>query len=92
MTKQTLAEQLAFKHTIPVYVAEKIVNEFFNILSEKIIEGCRIEIRHFGNFTVRKYKSYMARNPLTGENFITNEKRLPFWRTGKALQERINKL
>jgi len=52
--------------------------------------GEGIEIRGFGSFTVRKYKAYEGRNPRTGETVHVAEKRLPFFKVGKDLRERVN--
>ena len=53
-------------------------------------EGQGIEIRGFGSFTVRQYKSYEGRNPRTGETVHVAPKRLPFFKVGKDLRERVN--
>jgi integration host factor subunit beta len=49
-----------------------------------------IEIRGFGSFTVRKYKSYSGRNPRTGDAVPVPPKRLPFFKVGKELKELVN--
>jgi integration host factor subunit beta len=53
-------------------------------------EGEGIEIRGFGSFTVRQYKAYEGRNPRTGETVHVAPKRLPFFKVGKDLRERVN--
>jgi integration host factor subunit beta len=52
--------------------------------------GEGIEIRGFGSFTVREYKSYEGRNPRTGTPVHVAPKRLPFFKVGKELRERVN--
>ena len=52
--------------------------------------GEGIEIRGFGSFTVREYKSYEGRNPRTGSPVHVAPKRLPFFKVGKELRERVN--
>ena len=52
--------------------------------------GDGIEIRGFGSFTVRDYKAYEGRNPRTGETVHVAPKRLPFFKVGKELRERVN--
>jgi len=52
--------------------------------------GGRIEIRGFGSFVMREYGTYTGRNPKTGEEVEIKPKRLPFFKVGKELRERIN--
>jgi integration host factor subunit beta len=52
--------------------------------------GGRIEIRGFGSFVMREYGTYTGRNPKTGEEVSIKPKRLPFFKVGKELRERIN--
>jgi len=51
----------------------------------------RIEIRGFGSFVVREYGAYTGRNPKTGRNIKVEPKRLPFFKVGKELKERVDK-
>ena len=52
--------------------------------------GERIEIRGFGSFEIRHYRAYEGRNPRTGEAVEVRPKRLPFFKVGKELKERVN--
>jgi len=60
-------------------------------MTEALIKGDRIEIRGLCSFYVKKYKSYMGRNPRTGETVRVQGKKLPFFKCGKELRERVNK-
>src|SRR5690606_29877767 len=57
---------------------------------EALQRGEGIEIRGFGSFTVRQYKSYEGRNPRTGDPVHVAPKRLPFFKVGKDLRLRVN--
>jgi integration host factor subunit beta len=59
-------------------------------MTEALVEGGRIEIRGFGSFVVKDYKAYMGRNPKTGEVIQVHRKKLPFFKVGKELRERVN--
>ena len=50
----------------------------------------RIEIRGFGSFVVRKYDAYTGRNPKTGKSIKVSPKKLPFFKVGKELKERVD--
>ena len=50
----------------------------------------RVEIRGFGSFKVKAYRRYQGRNPKTGEIIQVKDKKLPFFKVGKELKERVN--
>jgi integration host factor subunit beta len=89
MTRSDLVEKLAIEKNINKSVAEKIILEIFKSMTESLISGGRVEIRGFGSFEVRKYEGYIARNPKTGVKLEVKPKKLPFFKTGKDLKERI---
>lgn len=60
------------------------------IEGEKLNEGGGTEIRGFGSFGIKGYKSYTGRNPKTGAEIQVAPKKLPFFRVGKELKERVN--
>ncbi len=90
MTKSELIERISEKLKLPNGKAEQIVNCVFDSMVKALQEGQGIEIRGFGSFTVRQYKSYEGRNPRTGETVHVAPKRLPFFKVGKDLRERVN--
>src|SRR5262245_52043912 len=90
MTKSELIEVLAEKLKLPKGKAESLVELVFQSMEESLRRGERIEIRGFGSFEIREYKSYEGRNPRTGEPVAVKPKRLPFFKVGKELKERIN--
>lgn len=89
MTKSELVAKLAMEKNISNTLAEKIITEIFKSMTATLISGNRIEIRGFGNFEVREYDGYTARNPKTGVQIEVKPKKAPFFKTGKDLRERI---
>ena len=71
--------------------ASKIVNVFFDTISEAISRGERVELRGFGVFDVKVREARIARNPKNGEAVAVPEKKVPFFRMGKDMKDRINK-
>jgi integration host factor subunit beta len=67
-----------------------LVDTIFDCLEQALRRGERIEIRGFGSFEIRSYKAYQGRNPKTGVPVSVREKRLPFFKVGKELKERVN--
>jgi len=90
MTKSELIELISNKIKLPKGKAEQIVNCIFDSMVDALKKGDGIEIRGFGSFTVREYKSYEGRNPRTGTPVHVAPKRLPFFKVGKELRERVN--
>ena len=90
MTKSELIEAVANKLKLPKGKAELIVNCVFDSMEAALKSGERIEIRGFGSFEIRHYKPYEGRNPRTGAKVEVKAKRLPFFRVGKELIERVN--
>jgi len=63
---------------------------FFDQISTALAEGDRVEIRGLCSFFVKEYKSYQGRNPKTGEIVTVSSKKLPFFKIGKELKERVD--
>jgi integration host factor subunit beta len=90
MKKSDLMDALAEKEGLQNKEASDIVNLVFDGFTDTLKKGSRIEIRGFGSFTVRHYDSYTGRNPKTGKRIRVGDKRLPFFKVGKELKERVN--
>jgi len=90
MVKSELIEKLAERADIQLSKAEECVNLFFDSMAEELGRGGRVEIRGFGAFSVRIYKAYEGRNPKTGEKIKVPPKKLPFWKTGTELSQRVD--
>lgn len=90
MNKSELVEALSLKKNLTYKKSEQIVNLVFDSMAEALINDDRIEIRGFGSFMVKDYKAYMGRNPKTGEVIEVKPKKLPFFKVGKELRERVD--
>ena len=91
MTRRKLIAAVAAAEGITIKEAEMVVTTVFGSMEQALAEEDRIEIRGFGSFQVRSYQSYQGRNPRTGESIQVNNKKLPFFKVGKELKERVNK-
>jgi integration host factor subunit beta len=90
LTKSELIERVAQESGLTKGRAEMVINAIFDSMTEALVRDEGIEIRGFGSFTVRQYKSYEGRNPRTGDAVHVAPKRLPFFKVGKELRERVN--
>ncbi|MCP4744637.1 MAG: integration host factor subunit beta [Desulfobacteraceae bacterium] len=90
MNKADLVNALKNHNGFTRYEAEKIVDIFFGTMADALARGERVEIRGLGSIFVKEYKSYVGRNPKTGEPVSVKPKKLPFFRCGKELKERVD--
>ena len=90
MNKSELIETLSQEINIPIRDASSITNTILEQMAETLGAGDSIEIRGFGSFVVKKYQSYKGRNPKTGQKISVPPKRLPFFKVGKDLKEKVN--
>lgn len=91
MTKSELIQRIAEQNP-QLYMrdVEKIVDTIFDEITQALVDGNRVELRGFGAFSVKHRDARVGRNPRTGESVHVAAKRLPFFKTGKALRERLN--
>lgn len=90
MNKSDLVETVANRNDLTYKKAQEVVNVIFDGMAEALINEDRIEIRGFGSFVVRKYEGRLGRNPKTGEVITVKPKKLPFFKVGKELRERVD--
>ena len=91
MTKSELIQILAEKNPhLYLRDVEKIVDTLFEEITSALAGGNRVELRGFGAFSVKERAARTGRNPRTGENVEIEAKRLPSFKTGKGLRDRLN--
>ena len=91
MTKSDLINALGGEFDITKNEAAAIVNLFFGEMSNALANDKRVEIRGLCSFYVKKYQAYIGRNPKTGESTEIKPKKLPFFKCGKELKERVDR-
>jgi integration host factor subunit beta len=89
MNKIDIVNQLSEKINLNQKVAKVVVDTIIDSIKNAIINGERVEIRGFGSFSLRSYKSYKGRNPKNGEVVDVPAKKLPYFKVGKELKETI---
>jgi len=90
MNKLELISALKTKANISKTEAANVIQIFFDNMSQAMAQGERVEIRGLCSFYVKQYKSYTGRNPKIGEKVVIQPKRLPFFKAGKELKERVD--
>ena len=92
MTKSELIARLAAQNPSLYHRdIERLVNTIFDTITEALVVGDRVELRGFGAFSLREREARVGRNPRTGEAVSVNAKRMPFFKMGKGMRERLNK-
>ncbi len=90
MNKQQLIDAVRAETELTKLEAAAVVNLFFNEMANALANGDRVEIRGLWSFYVKKYKAYAGRNPRTGEPTRIKSKKLPYFKSGKELKERVD--
>ncbi len=91
VNKSDLVDCLVDKTKLPRKRAEAVVNLIFDAMAKALTHNDRIEIRGFGSFVSKQYRARSGRNPRTGEAIPVPAKRLPFFKVGKELRERVDR-
>jgi integration host factor subunit beta len=90
MNKSELIEALAQEIQVSHKEAAAITNTVIDTMVDALARGESIEIRGFGSFVIKQYDAYDGRNPKTGKQITVQPKKLPFFKVGKELRERVN--
>ncbi len=91
MNKRELIDALKKETGITKTESAAVVNLFFDEMSNAMANGNRVEIRDLCSFYVKRYNTYTGRNPTTGEEVNIKPKKLPFFKCGKELKERVDR-
>jgi integration host factor subunit beta len=90
MNKIDLIQALKDSNNLSKSEAEAVINLFFDKMADALAKGDRVEIRGLCSFFVKRYGTYTGRNPKTGEKVKIKPKKLPFFKVGKELKERVD--
>ena len=90
MNKLELISALKTDAGISKSEAAKVIQIFFDQMADAMAQGERVEIRGLCSFFVKNYRAYTGRNPKTGERVLIEPKKLPFFKSGKELRERVD--
>ena len=90
MNRQDLIQTIASNNGLSKSEATRIVSIFFEQMAVALEKGDRVEIRGLCSFYVKNYPGYTGRNPKTGETVEVPAKKLPFFKCGKDLKDRVD--
>ena len=92
ITKQSLIQEIAKSTGFVRNDIKIVVEQFLDLLGEKLIDGNTSEIRGFGTFACKPRKARPARNPRTGETVLINERLVPTFKFSNDIKDKINSL
>ncbi len=90
MNKGNLAKALRGEAGLTKDQANRVVGLMFDEMTEALADGDRVEVRGLCSFYVKNYKGYTGRVPKTGAPTQVAPKKLPFFKCGKELKERVD--
>ncbi len=90
MRKSDIEKEIAEKFELQPEQSESILNVLIESMLDVLKKDGRIEIREFGSFFTKGYRSYEGRNPRTGEHVHVPDKKLPRFKVSRELVKRIN--
>ena len=90
MNKLELVDALREESGLNKSEATAVVDVFFDEMASALAKGDRVEIRGLCSFYIKKYKAYTGKNPKTGESVKVKPKKLPFFKCGQELKEKVD--
>ena len=91
MTKSELILKITSKNSYLYHKdVYKIIDTLFISITKALDNDDRVELRGFGTFTTKHRDARIGRNPKTGEPVAIPKKKMPFFKMGKSMKERIN--
>jgi integration host factor subunit beta len=91
MIRSELVQMLAEDNPgLSIKEIDRITSIFFDEISQRLAEGGRVELRGFGAFSTRARDARTGRNPRTGETVAVDAKRVPYFKPGKEMRQRLN--
>ena len=91
MIRSELVSKLAEENPgLSAREVDMIVTIFFDEIVDQLMAGGRIELRGFGAFSTRGRDARVGRNPRTGQAVNIPSKKVPYFKPGKEMRQRLN--
>ena len=89
MNKSELVDLVAEKAEMTKKDSAKAVEAVLDSITEGLVRGDKVQLVGFGTFEVRNRKEREGRNPATGEKIKIKALKVPAFKPGKALKEKV---
>ena len=90
MNKTELIAQVAEKTGTTRKDAEQVITTMLEVIGEELAAGGRVQLVGFGAFETKHREPRIGRNPKSGDKVMVPEKRVPHFKPGKELRERVD--
>ena len=90
LTKKDLVNMVYMQIGFSKSISENLINEFFSLIIENLVEEKKLKISNFGTFSIRKKKSRVGRNPETKEKKIISNRNVVLFKPSKEFKTFIN--
>ena len=87
--KSDIINRVTDETGLPKVRAKEVVNIVFGTIAEYMGDGENVQLIGFGNFEVRERSARKGRNPQTGKEILIEASKVPAFKAGKALKERV---
>ena len=92
LTKKDLVNQVYMQIGFSKQISESLINEFFSLIIDNLVNKGKLKISKFGTFSIRLKKSRLGRNPKTKEKKIISKRNVVLFKPSKDFKEFINSL
>ncbi|MBB5172900.1 HU family DNA-binding protein [Texcoconibacillus texcoconensis] len=89
MNKTELINAVAEQADLSKKDATSAVDAVFDVITDSLTKGDKVQLIGFGNFEVRERSSRKGRNPQTGEEIEIPASKVPAFKPGKALKDAV---
>ena len=87
--KADLIDGVAAKSGLTKKDATAAVEALFDVVTETLAEGERVQVIGFGSFEVRERAARKGRNPQTGDEIEIPATKVPAFKAGKGLKDAV---
>ena len=91
MNKQELINAVAEKAGLSKKDAEKAVAATIDAVTDALVAGDKVQLVGFGAFEVKCRNARVGRNPKTKETIQIPASKIPAFKAGKALKDKVSK-
>ena len=92
MNKADLVSAVADKAGLSKKDSEKAVNAAFDVISDELVKGGKVQLVGFGSFETKERSARIGRNPRTKEEIEIPASRVPLFKAGKSLRDAVAKV
>jgi len=90
MKKSDLIDAIAARQGMTKTQVQNVVDDVFDLVIKGLAEGEKVDVRGFGTFSVRESAARTGRNPQTGAAIEIAARRVPGFKPGKEMRDRVN--